>query len=655
MTDHVRAGTAAGAGADLAAPGAGFARSHRSDRARAHWLLGAAAAAARRARLRPCRGAGSAAASATSAADLGGMDAADRGRQGGRRAQRHRAAAGLGELRQDDRDLRAEVRHRGQQRPAGREQPGRDQRREPAARPGRARPTCSTSAATSRCATPTCSRPTRWRPGPTSRTRSRTRTASGSATTAATCRSATTPTACRRVTSVSDLLKPEYRGKVALNGNPTQASAGFNGVMMAALANGGSADDIAPGVEFFRQLKEAGNFLPVDPTPATIASGQTPVVIDWEYLNVAQTAALEGQRDWKLVVPEGAVGRRLLRPGDQQGRPAPGGRAALAGVPVLRRGPEHLAAGLRPAGPPGRHDRGRHGRQGGRGEPAGGQGHARVPDPGAAREAAAVSARELGAGGRVTPQRVATERSARTTATLADAAAPRGGIGRGLRRWLDYLGLLPFAVFVALFLLWPTVLVVLGAFQDPDGGLTLANLAQAVAGHLSADLRDLDRPVGDHGRARRGLRRAAGLGDLGRAPGRPAAPAGARRLGHARPVRRRHARLRLPRHLRLQRPGHAVPARPARRRHLRLGRLDLRAARPRAGLHLLPDPADGDRLPAGARRPAAAVARGLREPGRQRAGPTGATSASRSSGRPSSAPRCCCSPTPSRPTPRPRR
>jgi putative spermidine/putrescine transport system substrate-binding protein len=108
-------------------------------------------------------------------------------------------------------------------------------------------------------------------------------------------------------TSVDDLLKPDYRGRVALNGNPTQASAGFHGVMMAALANGGSADDIAPGVEFFAQLKEAGNFLPVDPTPATIASGQTPVVIDWEYLNVAQTKALEGQRDWKLIVPEGAV------------------------------------------------------------------------------------------------------------------------------------------------------------------------------------------------------------------------------------------------------------------------------------------------------------------------------------------------------------
>src|SRR5262249_55803981 len=65
------------------------------------------------------------------------------------------------------------------------------------------------------------------------------------------------------ITSVADMLKPEYRGKIALNGNPTRASAGFHGVMMAALANGGSADNIAPGVEFFHKLKEAGNFLPV--------------------------------------------------------------------------------------------------------------------------------------------------------------------------------------------------------------------------------------------------------------------------------------------------------------------------------------------------------------------------------------------------------
>ncbi|WP_390893519.1 ABC transporter substrate-binding protein [Mycobacterium deserti] len=102
------------------------------------------------------------------------------------------------------------------------------------------------------------------------------------------------------VTNVNDLLKPEFSGKVALNGDPTQAGAAFSGVVMVALSQGGSIDDIAPGVEFFRKLKEAGNFLPVDPTPATIESGQTPVVIDWNYLNAAESAKLP---TWQTFVP----------------------------------------------------------------------------------------------------------------------------------------------------------------------------------------------------------------------------------------------------------------------------------------------------------------------------------------------------------------
>ncbi|WP_083410328.1 ABC transporter substrate-binding protein [Mycolicibacterium rutilum] len=102
------------------------------------------------------------------------------------------------------------------------------------------------------------------------------------------------------VTSVNDLLKPEYRGKVALNGDPTQAGAAFSGVLMVALSQGGSADDIGPGVEFFRKLADAGNFLPVDPTPATIESGQTPVVIDWNYTNASETKKLPS---WQVLVP----------------------------------------------------------------------------------------------------------------------------------------------------------------------------------------------------------------------------------------------------------------------------------------------------------------------------------------------------------------
>ncbi|HEY8652477.1 MAG TPA: ABC transporter substrate-binding protein [Dermatophilaceae bacterium] len=106
---------------------------------------------------------------------------------------------------------------------------------------------------------------------------------------------------------VADLLKPAYKGKVALNGDPTKAGAAFSGVVMAALSQGGTADDISKGVAFFASLKTAGNFLPVDPTGATIESGQTPVVFDWDYLNVAQGVKLKGKMDWKTLVPAGAV------------------------------------------------------------------------------------------------------------------------------------------------------------------------------------------------------------------------------------------------------------------------------------------------------------------------------------------------------------
>ncbi|HMM93671.1 MAG: extracellular solute-binding protein [Micrococcales bacterium] len=105
-------------------------------------------------------------------------------------------------------------------------------------------------------------------------------------------------------TSVKDLLGSAYKGKVALNGNPTEAGAAFAGVQMVSIAEGGSAGDLSKGVEFFKQLKAAGNFLPVDPTPATVESGQTPMVIDWDYLNASLSAKVP---TWKVFVPKEAV------------------------------------------------------------------------------------------------------------------------------------------------------------------------------------------------------------------------------------------------------------------------------------------------------------------------------------------------------------
>ena len=81
----------------------------------------------------------------------------------------------------------------------------------------------------------------------------------------------------------ADLAKPEYEGLVALNGDPREAGAAFAAVMAASLANGGSADDIMPGIEFFADLKASGNLGTADVTPATVLSGETPIAIDWSY------------------------------------------------------------------------------------------------------------------------------------------------------------------------------------------------------------------------------------------------------------------------------------------------------------------------------------------------------------------------------------
>jgi len=80
--------------------------------------------------------------------------------------------------------------------------------------------------------------------------------------------------------TLADLAKPDYKGQVALNGDPTQAASAFAGVWAGALANGGSLNDIAPGVTWWGSLAKSGNLLKIDPTPATIQSGQTPIVLD---------------------------------------------------------------------------------------------------------------------------------------------------------------------------------------------------------------------------------------------------------------------------------------------------------------------------------------------------------------------------------------
>jgi putative spermidine/putrescine transport system substrate-binding protein len=105
-------------------------------------------------------------------------------------------------------------------------------------------------------------------------------------------------------TSFAGLNNPAYKGKVALNGDPTKANAAFSAVWAAALANGGSFDNIKPGIDFFGTLKKAGIYVPIQATEATIESGETPIVLDWDYLNAAKADALQAKgRGFTVAVP----------------------------------------------------------------------------------------------------------------------------------------------------------------------------------------------------------------------------------------------------------------------------------------------------------------------------------------------------------------
>jgi putative spermidine/putrescine transport system substrate-binding protein len=104
-----------------------------------------------------------------------------------------------------------------------------------------------------------------------------------------------------------DLLKPEYANQVALAGDPRKSSQGINGVYASALANGGSLDNAQPGLDFFKKLNDAGNFVPIIGKAGPLAQGATPIIIRWDYLALADRDTLAGNPPVDVVVPSSGV------------------------------------------------------------------------------------------------------------------------------------------------------------------------------------------------------------------------------------------------------------------------------------------------------------------------------------------------------------
>jgi putative spermidine/putrescine transport system substrate-binding protein len=102
----------------------------------------------------------------------------------------------------------------------------------------------------------------------------------------------------------ADLLDPEYNGQIALSGDPLTSNAAILSVWAAGLATGATGEEAAQaGLEFFSELNEAGNFVPIDGDSRTVGIGETPILIDWSYNSIANDVALAGNPDLETIVP----------------------------------------------------------------------------------------------------------------------------------------------------------------------------------------------------------------------------------------------------------------------------------------------------------------------------------------------------------------
>ncbi len=111
----------------------------------------------------------------------------------------------------------------------------------------------------------------------------------------------------------SDLLKPEYKGQVALTGDPQASNQAIMAVYAAGLANGGSLDNAQPGLDYFKKLNDAGNFVPVTAKVGTLAQGATPIVLAWNYNALSDQQSLAGNPEIEIDYPSPSIGGAYIQ------------------------------------------------------------------------------------------------------------------------------------------------------------------------------------------------------------------------------------------------------------------------------------------------------------------------------------------------------
>lgn len=105
-------------------------------------------------------------------------------------------------------------------------------------------------------------------------------------------------------TSWADLKKGTY--KVAIGDVGTAAQA-VNGVLAAAIANGGDEKNIQPGLDFFAEIAKQGRLSLANPTIQTLERGEVEVGVVWDFNGLGYREQIDPSRFEVLIPSDGSV------------------------------------------------------------------------------------------------------------------------------------------------------------------------------------------------------------------------------------------------------------------------------------------------------------------------------------------------------------
>ncbi|RYF77696.1 MAG: extracellular solute-binding protein [Comamonadaceae bacterium] len=105
--------------------------------------------------------------------------------------------------------------------------------------------------------------------------------------------------------SWADLLKPEYKGLIGYL-DPASAFVGYVGAVAVNQARGGTMQNFAPGIDYFKALQKNEPIVPKQTSYARVLSGEIAILLDYDFN--AYRAKYKDKANVQFVIPaEGTV------------------------------------------------------------------------------------------------------------------------------------------------------------------------------------------------------------------------------------------------------------------------------------------------------------------------------------------------------------